>query len=121
MLKFLRILFYISALLFVSKPFLGFSLIDRSQKEDITCELLVKLFSKRKSDYIESNLLDSPAALREISEPLSVPVIIKSVLLSIGLSYSFYRNAVTKAVLRRVLFQLPGSQDAYLYSMTFRI
>lgn len=121
MLKSLRILFYISALLFVSKPFLGFSLIDRSQKEEITCELLVKLFSKRKNDYIESNLFESPATLNQASDPLTAPVDINPRLFSIGASYSLYRVILTKAALRRALFRLPGSEDTYLYSMAFRI
>lgn len=121
MLKSLKILFYISALLFVSKPFLGFSLIDRSQKEEITCELLVKLFSKRKSDYMESNLFESPASLQQVSDPLTAPVIIISALFSIGFIYFLYRMVPTKATLRRVLFRLPGGEDTYLYSMTFRI
>jgi hypothetical protein len=74
-----------------------------------------------KSDYTESNLFESPATLPQASDPLTAPVGIIPGLFSTGVIYSLYRVILTKAALRRALFRLPGNEDTYLYSMTFRI
>jgi hypothetical protein len=121
MLKTVKILFYLSALLFVSKPFLGFSLLDRSQKQEITCELLVKLFSKRKNDFIEPNLFESPAVLHQGFDPLFKPLLFILGTVITGFLSFLYGTGLTKAAIKRIQLRLPGSEDTYLYSMSFRI
>lgn len=119
MFKSLRFLFYISALLFVSKPLLGFSLMDRSQKQDITCELLVKLFSKRKSDYLEANLPESPAALVEVLSRSFVPL--SNVKIDPLARLRFACAKLVNAALRRIRFRIPVVEDVYFLSMSFRL
>lgn len=121
MLRTLKIIFYFSAILFIGKPFLGFSLLDRNQNEVVTTLLLGKLFSKRKHDYIEDDLLESAAVQQMLSRPPIESILTFFGFLALLFSALVDKVRLTTAMLQGIQVRLPGRDDTYLHTMTFRI
>ncbi|MNK28854.1 hypothetical protein D3C87_472390 [compost metagenome] len=121
MLRILKILFYFSAILFIGKPFLGFSLLDRNQEQEVTNLLVGKLFSKRKHDYIEEDLSESAALYQRLSRPPVEPILTFLGYLALLFSALVVKVRLTTAMLLGIQVRLPGRGDTYLHTMTFRI
>ncbi|MBV8390866.1 MAG: hypothetical protein JO080_13770, partial [Mucilaginibacter sp.] len=67
-----KILFALAALLFIAKPFLGFEMANRHFKTDISHNILVKSFSKRKPESLEDADKNAKQIQHQLSNPLMV-------------------------------------------------
>ena len=65
-LKLAQILFFLGALSFISRPFLGFAIFDK-QHHPVEDSILVKIFSKRKPELLE----DSNSSFSAIEKKLA--------------------------------------------------
>ena len=66
-LKVVKILFFVSALAFIARPFFGFILFDR-QHHPAEDSILVKIFSKRKPELSEDGSVGS-AIEKQLADP----------------------------------------------------
>ena len=122
MLKTIKIIFYLSAILFIAKPFFGFSLLNRNAHEEETnCILLVKLFSKRKNDAIDENIQEYNAIQQRI-----LRLSLESILTFLGFLslfiFSFLSQIkLTASFIKQINFSLPGREHTYLHVRSFLI
>jgi hypothetical protein len=85
-LKAFKILFLIAALMFVAKPFLGFSVFDQQSKQQVSHSILVKSFSKRKPESLDDAYAKTTAMHQQLSNPLLVLASAITLLLAVLLS-----------------------------------
>lgn len=114
MFKIVRILFFIAAILFVGKSFLGFNIFDRNrQHQEINVFLLQKLFSKRKQEYLEEDLIEVIAIQQQLSGPGRVVLTFTGFLaLLFALSKCFLK--LSNTVLEQISCILRHKEDTYL-------
>ena len=67
-----KIFFAFAALLFIAKPFFGFEVSNHHFKTDISYNILVKSFSKRKPETLE----DADKSAKQVNHQLSNPLMI---------------------------------------------
>ena len=65
-----KICFCFAVLLFVAKPFLGFSMFN-SAKPPATENIFVKAFTKRKQEYVEDSCFDISAIQYKLADPVN--------------------------------------------------
>lgn len=69
-LKLAKIYLCFAVLLFVAKPFLGFSMFSRVNPP-ATESIFIKAFTKRKQEYVENSCFDIAAVQAKLAEPVS--------------------------------------------------
>lgn len=68
--KYLKILFLFAGMILSAKPMLGFGIVQHAKADSgLNIELLQKLFSKRKQDYLDEDLVEIIAIQRELTDP----------------------------------------------------
>jgi hypothetical protein len=110
-----RLFFILAALLFVAKPFFGYSLSNRDFRPRHVHTILVKSFSKRKPE----SLVDADANVEYLHQLLINPsaVIFSAIsFLLITLFPIVFRNGlnITHRVLSDIRYALLPSEPAYL-------
>lgn len=122
MLKTLKFIFFFAAILFVSKPILGYTLLNHySPTEKSETLLFAKLFSKRKDDLIGDDMSECLASQQRISLLSPTPVI--TLLGFLTLLFSTFRVKLNfqLADLKQSIYLLPGGECTYLRIMKFNI
>lgn len=68
--KYLKILFLLAGMILSVKPIIGFGIIGHAKEEaaQLNYMLLQKLFSKRKQDYLDDDLVEIVAIQRRLSD-----------------------------------------------------
>jgi len=77
-----KIFFCLAVMLFVAKPFLGFSMVSLLHPPVVET-IFVKAFTKRKLEHNEDSKFDMGAIQKKLAEPLTVQLLLFSFLLSI--------------------------------------
>lgn len=68
--KYLKILFLFAGMILSAKPILGFGIVQHAKTDGgLNIELLQKLFSKRKQDYLDDDLAQVVAIQRGLTDP----------------------------------------------------
>ncbi|MBB5637567.1 hypothetical protein HDF26_000422 [Pedobacter cryoconitis] len=68
--KYLKILFLFAGMILSAKPILGFGIVQHAKADSgLNIELLQKLFSKRKQDYLDEDLTEVLAIQRGLTDP----------------------------------------------------
>ena len=113
-LKSAKIYFFFAVLLFVAKPFIGFSVLNRMHPLT-TPSILVKAFTKRKLEYVENSSFDIHTIQKKLADPVRQFILRFSFLLSIIFSAVFVIGvAITDLFLRRIQLNLSPQQHTYL-------
>jgi hypothetical protein len=109
-----KIFFGIAVLLFVAKPFIGFSVFGRLNTLSTT-NILVKSFTKRKLEYAENSNYNIYSVQKKLADPLPHFVLRFPFFLSILFSVIFATGtAITEHFLRRIRLHLSPQQRSYL-------
>ncbi|MGY0037573.1 hypothetical protein [Pedobacter sp. NJ-S-72] len=67
--KYLKILFLFAGMILSAKPILGFGIVQHAKAESgLNIELLQKLFSKRKQDYLDEDLTQLVAVQQGLTD-----------------------------------------------------
>ncbi|KIO74751.1 hypothetical protein TH53_24620 [Pedobacter lusitanus] len=67
--KYLKILFLFAGMILSAKPILGFGIVQHAKSDSgLNIELLQKLFSKRKQDYLDEDLTELIAIQQELTD-----------------------------------------------------
>ena len=115
-LKSAKIYFFFAVLLFVAKPFIGFSVLNRMHPLT-TPSILVKAFTKRKLEYVENSSFDIHTIQKKLADPVRQCILRFSFLLSIIFSAVFVIGvAITDLFLRRIQLNLSPQQHTYLHN-----
>jgi len=110
-----KIFFIVAVLLFIAKPFLGFSMFGKMHPpaED---NIFVKVFSKRKVDLDEDNKFSLSAIQKNLAEPLQYFFLRFSFLLCVLFPAIFAAGAnINNRFLRDIQLSLTRNGDAYLF------
>lgn len=119
--KIVKILFFLAVLFFVAKPFLGFSMFNRSNPPS-GVSIFVKAFTKRKQEYVKDSKFDIQTAQQKLSEPANQLLLGFAFLLSILFPLiSSDRVSISKCYLQRLSHNLPLSPGAWLLNSQFLI
>lgn len=113
-LKVIHFLLALSAIAFAAKPFFGFAMLEAHVCRKVKNNIAVKIFSKRKPDYLEESLEQQhnlSKKLRNPNPPL-LPGIL--VLLAAILPSLFYLPKLTHKFLEDITPQLLPRQPLYL-------
>jgi hypothetical protein len=114
-LRVLKVLFYFAALLFVAKPFLGFSAFNLQAKPRISHTILVKSFTKRKPENLHDAYAKAEAVHRQLSNPLLILLSAITLLLLIILPVLMAAPPkMTRRLLADILTSLLPPERAYL-------
>jgi len=109
-----KISLYIAVLLFVAKPFLGFSMFS-SVNPPSSSSIFSKAFTKRKLEYAEDSNYNIQSVQKKLADPLPYSVLHFPFLLSILFSVIFAAGAIiTEHFLRRIRLHLSPQQRTYL-------
>lgn len=114
-LKAFRIFFSLTALLFVAKPFLGFSAFNQQTKPRISHTILVKSFTKRKPESLQEADSTAEAVSQKVANPLLIALSAISFLISIALpliSEAF--NKITGKIIADLRFGILPIEQPYL-------
>jgi hypothetical protein len=113
-LKTAKIYLCFAVLLFVAKPFLGFSMFSRLHPPTIE-SIFVKSFTKRKAEFSEDSNYNTSAIQKNLAEP-ALPFILRfSFLLSIIFPALFAFSAnITNQFLSEIQLGLGPQRDTYL-------
>ncbi|MDP9046804.1 MAG: hypothetical protein M3N14_01620 [Bacteroidota bacterium] len=105
-LKSAKFYFFLAVLLFVAKPFLGFSMVTRINPPAAD-NILIKSFTKRKLEYIAGGNFDINLAQKKLSEPVQHLIVPFVFLLSILFPFVFESGInITGGVLSRMRLRL---------------
>jgi len=110
--NFAKIFFVISVLLFVAKPFLGFSMFSRMHPPPVQ-NIFVKSFTKRKAEFQEDKL-GIEAIQKKLAEPLKVQLLLFALLLSILFPATFVLGNITRRFLNNISLSLSPTGPAWL-------
>jgi len=112
-----RLIISIAAMIFVAKPFLGFGAFGKNHKPRISHTILVKSFSKRKTETQEEANAKAEFIRQAIANPLMILLSAISILISILLPSTIesVRN-VTKRFIEDINAALLPPERAYLLS-----
>jgi hypothetical protein len=112
--KIAKIYFCLAVLLFIAKPFLGFSMFTRVHPPAAE-NIFIKVFNKRKLEYRAGGSYDISAIQKKLADPvkqLFVPFIF---LLGILFPLVFaLANNITVGLLRRIQLNLSPTKHTYL-------
>jgi hypothetical protein len=112
-LKTAKWLFAIGVLLFVAKPFIGFSLDLNSSMSEAS--ILVKSFTKRKHDYVDNSTQDAKTIQKRLANPVNQLFLLFSCLFSIISAITFDTTFnVTARFLQKIKRNLFPSPEAWL-------
>lgn len=115
-LKAFRIFFSLTALLFIAKPFFGFSAFNQQTKPRISHTILVKSFTKRKPESLQDADATAEAISQKVANPLFVVLSAISLLISIALPLiSGVFGKITGKIIADLRFRiLPPDQTYFL-------
>ncbi|HAL81526.1 MAG TPA: hypothetical protein DCO83_04230 [Mucilaginibacter sp.] len=109
-----KIFFCLAVLLFVAKPFLGFSMFSRQHPPAVE-NILVKAFTKRKPEDPENSVSKTEAIQKKLAEQARYFVLRFSFLLGIISPLVFASGAnITPRFLRGLQLSLPPQRDTWL-------
>ena len=112
-LKTAKWLFAIGVLLFVAKPFIGFSLDLNSSMSEAS--ILVKSFTKRKHDYVDNSTQDAKTIQKRLADPVNQLFLLFSCLFSIISAITFDTTFnVTARFLQKIKRNLLPSPETWL-------
>jgi hypothetical protein len=113
-LKTVKIYLCFAVLLFVAKPFLGFSMFNRVHPPAAE-SIFIKAFTKRKQEYVEGSSFDILTIQKKLANPFKQLFLRFSFLLSIIFPFSFvFWENVTNRFSRCVKSISYPRQDAWL-------
>lgn len=115
-LKTAKIYLCFAVLLFVAKPFLGFSMFSRLHPPAVE-NIFVKSFTKRKAEFSEDSNYSTSALHKKLAEPVLPFTILFSFLLSVifpALLTPHFR--INNRFLRQLRSGLPPSKDTWLHN-----
>ena len=113
-LKSAKIFFCLAVLLFVAKPFLGFSMFSRLHPPAEE-SIFVKAFTKRKLEDPENSNLSASVIQKKLAEPVQQFILRFSFLLTILFPAVFAAGPqITNRFLRRVKLSMYPLRDTYL-------
>src|ERR1035437_2820589 len=109
-----KIFFCLAVLLFVAKPFLGFSMFNHRHPPAVE-NILVKAFTKRKPEDPEHSITKTEAVQKKLAEQAKVFILRFSFLLGIifPLAFASLANS-TPRFLRGLQLSLPPQRDTWL-------
>jgi hypothetical protein len=111
-----KIFFCLAALLFVAKPFLGFTMFSRVHPPAVE-NIFVKAFTKRKLEDQEANKLNQEAIQKKLAEVAQQFVLRFSFLLSILLPVIFLMGiTINNCFLRKLKLSLAPAQPSWLFN-----
>ncbi len=109
-----KIFFFLAVLLFVAKPFLGFTMFSRTHPPAVD-NIFVKAFTKRKLEDPENSNFGATAIQKKLAETVQAFVLRFSFLLCIIFPLAFAAGAnITKLFLRRLKLSLYPRGQSYL-------
>ncbi len=103
-----------AAIMFVSKPFLGFS-VQKQSNTGHALTILAKAFTKRKQEFVDNSEFDIATVYKQLAKPLSF----LTVLFSLFLNRFFpvvinSRQLITNGLLSAIGLSLCPPQNRYL-------
>jgi len=109
-----KIFFFFAVLLFVAKPFLGFSMFNSSMPRSAE-NIFIKAFTKRKQEFSEDSDFNVVAVQKKLAEPIERFLLRFSFLLSI-LFPAVFKNGMcaTNCFLSYLRLNLSPPQHTYL-------
>jgi hypothetical protein len=109
-----KIFFGLAVLLFVAKPFLGFTMFSRLHPPAIE-SIFVKAFTKRKLEDSENNKFSAAAIQKKLADPVKQYILRFSFLLSIVFPVIFLAGLnINNRFLRRLQLNVSATQPAWL-------
>jgi len=101
-----KIFFYLAVLLFVAKPFMGFSIVGNMHHLNQTHNILVKIFSQRKPEDFDDAKITAAGIQQKLTNPpllLSIVALLGLVFPAVykrvgGINYSFLNNLQAELV-----------------------
>ncbi len=109
-----KIFFCLAVLLFVAKPFLGFTMFSRVHPPAVD-NIFVKAFTKRKLEDPENGNLSASSIQKKLAEPVKEFTLRFSFLLCIIFPLAFAAGTnITKLFLRRLKLSIYPPGDTYL-------
>lgn len=78
-----KIFFYLAVLLFVAKPFMGYSIVGNIHQVNQPYNILVKIFSQRKPEDLE----DAKITAASIQQKLTNPPLLLTIMALLGLVF----------------------------------
>lgn len=116
LLKSAKIFLLFAVLLFVAKPFLGFSVFNPLY-HPAKHSILVKSFTKRKLEYAENSNFDIETIQKRLAKPLTWFTITFPFLLCFMLPIVFsIRANISNLFLRRIQLSLVPQEHSYLFN-----
>ena len=106
-----KIFFCIAALLFVAKPFLGFTMFSRMHPP-ATQNIFVKSFTKRKLEYSENSSFNMNAVQKKLADPVKQVFILFSCLLGILFPALLAGKNITDRFLNEIQWQPNYGSDS---------
>ncbi|MGN6640124.1 MAG: hypothetical protein ACTHJ8_14540 [Mucilaginibacter sp.] len=102
-------------MLFVAKPFFGFSAFNQQTKPRISHTILVKSFTKRKPESLQDADASAEAVSQKVANPLLVVLSAISLLISITLPLIFgVFTKITGKIIADIHFRILPPGQAYL-------
>jgi hypothetical protein len=109
-----KIFFCLAVLLFVAKPFLGFTMFSRLHPPAIE-NIFVKAFTKRKLEDSENSKFNAAAIQKKLADPVEQFILRFSFLLSIIFPAAFLAGLnINNRFLRRLQLSLSQNEPAWL-------
>jgi len=111
-----KIIFCLAALLFVAKPFLGFTMFSRKHPPAVE-NIFIKAFNKRKLEDSETNKFGSSAVQKQLSDSGQHFILRFSFLLGVLFPALFaFRGNVTSQFLNDLQLSIAPREQVYLFS-----
>ena len=109
-----KIIFSLAVLLFVAKPFLGFTMFSRMHPPAVE-NIFVKAFTKRKLEDPENNKFNTASIQKKLADPVEQFILRFSFLLSIIFPAIFLAGlTINNRFLRRLQLSLSQNEPAWL-------
>jgi len=113
-LKVIHLLLALAAIAFAAKPFFGFAMLEAHAYRKVKNNIIVKIFSKRKPDYLQESLEQQEALSNLLSNPGGHLFLNFFALLAILLPPLLYLPKITHKFLDDITPQLLPRQPLYL-------
>ena len=116
-----KIYFCLAALLFVAKPFLGFTMFSRLHPPAAE-NIFIKAFNKRKLEYNEDSASSMSVILKNLANPQEELFLLFSLLLSIIFPLAFKSlSRLSNRFINDIRLSLKPDDDTYLLNGTLLI